>query len=283
MGSELESILENDGIIWTFRPVNERSLSLIIHNSLWASSPDYFNDPFESNRQVDDVVRVLLAAENINKESSYYEDVKEHLEYALDPRPGAYVCFCGSASETLMWSHYANEHKGIAIGFKRSSTFSITNETSLKDNALVEIHYGTEVFENLVKKAIRISKEYYSHNGWADSSNEISKMLDDAWKAVEQAYHFTKAECWKYEREVRLDAGVSKKAERGLYSAADPKKGYSVRFEPSDVVAIIFGVNCHRKKINTIETIIQNKGRSWAHVKLLQARRWDFGLRIIAS
>ena len=83
-------------------------------------------------------------------------------------------CFSGGYKNVLMWSHYADKHKGICIGF------------NLKTNII----YNT----NIVLLKVRYIKELEQINFF--DKGKLSTFL----------WLFTKAEDWHYENEIRAVA-----------------------------------------------------------------------------
>jgi len=80
----------------------------------------------------------------------------------------------------LMWSHYASEHKGIAIGFDTSHPFFSNN--------LHSVNYTNErIALSAVKGRIRVN----GHLQEEFSNNDIGAFL-------------RKPICWQYEKEVRM-------------------------------------------------------------------------------
>lgn len=111
------------------------------------------NDPFE-----------LLAA-NIGTHKGVREVMHKHRD-AMDAEQGL-VCFTRGFSEPMLWSHYADKHRGICLGF------------DVKDESCMPVQY--------VSERIKV----VSPDGTADAET-LSRTL------------FTKGESWKYEHEVRV-------------------------------------------------------------------------------
>lgn len=80
-------------------------------------------------------------------------------------------CFSETLDNILMWSHYADKHKGIAIAFKTSTLY-------WKEELFRKIKYSDT--------RVRIPLEE------GDSSTFINELIT------------TKAKCWEYEKEWRI-------------------------------------------------------------------------------
>lgn len=85
-------------MIYKYFKFNENAILSLVNNELWASKLREFNDPFES----------LLTVEFDNREVQDAFD-----EYVSNK---AVCCFSRDKANILMWSHYADSHKGFCIG-----------------------------------------------------------------------------------------------------------------------------------------------------------------------
>lgn len=96
-------------------------------NTLWASIPDAFNDPFEceSRCTIDDCTAVamqkdwqLTAEEWRSVESDLLPTITAAREQ-LKSQIGI-TCFSRKDTSLLMWGHYANCHRGICVEYDAS-------------------------------------------------------------------------------------------------------------------------------------------------------------------
>lgn len=184
--------------LYKFRAVDAKSETSIIQlreilleSKLWLSAPPDFNDPFDTSARVvveGKMKSVRTRMERIGKSQGLKR--KERKAYAqaigMVPRPqlekdlGATYekslemmgvhCFGGDPRSILMWSHYANNHKGICIQFERAKDFP------------------------LLCGALRVdySDDYPTVNWVRGFGPSLSKVL------------LKKSLCWEYEAEERL-------------------------------------------------------------------------------
>ncbi len=126
--------------LYRYRPINEYTIKSLIHNELYFASPVSLNDPFDSKVNVfyepkkeEDWLRWIENHYKEPQEKKYYtqqlRDVginkfgKDFNKYIIDNRRSA-VAHLGIVSLTsnekhiLMWSHYADSHKGLCFGFE---------------------------------------------------------------------------------------------------------------------------------------------------------------------
>ncbi len=125
--------------------INENTLNILRNRAVWYAAPHTFNDPFDCKIRP---LKVPMDGEYIG----HFEDM-DHLEYYLASRSKeaaekgnekefheflykltqrrndkleeqsknyAVMCFSEIHDHSLMWSHYADEHKGIVITFERT-------------------------------------------------------------------------------------------------------------------------------------------------------------------
>lgn len=84
-----------------YQPINKYSLLNLENNQLWASHPSEFNDPFE--------FKFTQIGKNLTK--------NEIDQFIHDIDKFKVVCLSQDPANILMWSHYADFHKGMCLGF----------------------------------------------------------------------------------------------------------------------------------------------------------------------
>ena len=184
------SLSEEDSINWVER--------VVMHNELYFSSAKSFNDPFDLRPVLDlgapkhiqsaDTIRLLkkyqpqlnrkarrekarqasrslfsssnIASTEVNMQTSH--------AHSLTERVGVY-CLSSVNDNILMWSHYADYHKGVCLEFRGNSSTMI---------------YAQEVQYSKIRAPIKVY-----------SDTEEQSMV----KAL-----LTKADSWAYEKEWRL-------------------------------------------------------------------------------
>ena len=130
--------------IYKYLNVSKNLYESLINSELWFASPNSFNDPFDN--QYDDQTNwdeesvrayvketMQISGEQINPElvvrkyredpDSYSKFVSENTKIILS-NIGA-CCFSSSPKKILMWSHYADSHKGVCIKFDISKDINL--------------------------------------------------------------------------------------------------------------------------------------------------------------
>lgn len=222
-------------ILFKYRKFDKSSLELFINRELWFAKADTLNDPFEANASLANIMKAVwehypLSA---NLRVKYEEAIRESL-LTLG------ICsFSKARKNQLMWSHYADEHKGICIGFK---------EDYLKQNGIKffpsNIEYQDNYpFDDIINRINFFEKE------------KILNGLDSIAGDILLSILTTKYTSWKYERERRLivrDFGARK-------------------FEPLAVNSIALGLRMEERDKRTLQTLLS--GQEWSHLKWFQSTK----------
>jgi hypothetical protein len=127
-------------ILHKYAGLNQNLFSLLINNELWFSHPSDFNDPYDCNLNYDlsdvNFDKVYSHLRMTNKQFGWGKDDKfitvrakdicgnpDNLAKLLSDFKTGTVdargisCFSESDSILLMWSHYADSHKGVCLTF----------------------------------------------------------------------------------------------------------------------------------------------------------------------
>lgn len=202
--------------LYSFRRFNEYSLSDLINNEISVSPSKNMNDPFDS------IINLWGSEEQLK------ETCKEHKHIKNLSRSFDYFrirSFCNGDTEDalnslLMWSHYADEHRGYCIKYKLSKHFIKQDEN--------------DSFEHMFLKPIIYRKD--------EDKVDISEMT-----TINTDLAFaTKHESWGYENEVRLI----------VYNPNKEDAFYGIPLDKDSCIeAIYFGCKCDPKTINTIKNL----------------------------
>lgn len=241
----------------------ERFFKLLNENKLYFSSPIVFNDPYDSKVNFADCSEqdILDVAKLFYKKrhtSSTHEDCQDFAQYLRELKPefldgkqlrakekevierglnnSGVVCLSEINDDILMWSHYADAHKGICLVFDKEI---IAND---KRFILRKINYRDD--NRLIP-----CKEFYEIFG---KGYEIYDLL-----------LLTKSLHWKYEREWRIL--VSAKYIENNSVDEDDKRFFICN---SILTGIIFGWKFSPAFKQVIMKLVQNRP-----IQLYQAKR----------
>lgn len=160
--------------IYKYQPITTVTLSNLSKRKLWASSPSAFNDPFEFRLQRTNSPKGLdqLRLENPQLRHLKDEDLVELAiaTYEQQIAKWGVMCFSQCGDDIMMWSHYADHHRGICIGF------SHTEKTPIEE-AVYPVEYTDDY------PALRFDQIWHGEG--------LARVLHAKYSG------------WKYERELR--------------------------------------------------------------------------------
>ena len=113
-----DNLLQDDGLI------------------LRATQRNYLNDPFEFLPPKKLIDKIKEIHKTINRDEPSYEQICNNL-FQLH----GVVSFTESKSNLLMWSHYADEHKGFVLGFNPQNNFF---------NDLIRVKYDSVIPDDIL-------------------------------------------------------------------------------------------------------------------------------------
>ena len=203
--------------LYSFRRINIHTINDLISDTITVSDPHTMNDPYDT---------LLLSWGNYHNENKqnrrYIDSYVKSMKYfrirsftKVDPN---------ILSNVLMWSHYANEHKGMCVEYHFSGDFEKNTDSHICR------------FKNII---YRPQEDTVSLN--CDAINTDLSLL-------------TKLDSWKYENEVRLISYMPDQEGQYIPIQLDPN---------SYVKNIYFGMRCPPSDINLITKIMEGKNVSF--------------------
>jgi hypothetical protein len=170
--------------LFKYRVFNSNSIKCLTDDVVWVSDPKNFNDPFEYTFHIESDLtyeatrlryRSATRANYLERQREFIESLKSKFLV------GGILSLSESNTVSLMWSHYADSHKGFCIGYERSGNNLLGSDKCLP------VSYSTfpemklsEFFETLETR-----------------SEELGRLLFE--RMV-----LSKDPNWRYEREWRV-------------------------------------------------------------------------------
>jgi tetratricopeptide (TPR) repeat protein len=190
--------IENNSL-YNYTSININTIKSILNEQLWLSHTNSFNDP-------------------VDPSIKQFKKYKEDYNYLLDSIKVG--CLTTKKDNTLMWSHYADNHRGICIEYDIGKIYE-------KDNLIInKVNYNMPIITN---KSI--------------ADNEILE-IDNINRLIE--LFSLKSNEWKYEKEYRI-----------LYYDKERKKDGILIDCP--IKSICFGTETSEDDKKLIRKIIKNK------------------------
>lgn len=199
--------------LYSFRPFNDYSLSDLMNKEITLVHPSEFNDPFDT--------LILHWTKRFEKhciEKQHIKPYKSSFDYYRVRSFVKDVSNTKAYKNILMWSHYANGHKGYCVKYIFDEDFDSKSGLNMRFQPVVYTKRGEKI------------------------------DIDDKKIDIELGY-CTKQYLWEYENEVRLIAYMP---EAQSHFSPIPL-GDSCRID-----AIYFGVKCNDNNIRTIKKILKD-------------------------
>lgn len=230
-------------------------------------APSTFNDPFEfsldffdrdlSNKEFKSRFETLLKHQTGMTSRRKKEllritsivDFKKSYDLTMERQRQICMVFCTSEvnNDILMWSHYANCHKGICIGLFLPPLIPSIDCITMKVN-----------YTDIIKP-----KRFYT-----DDEHQRGLAL--------LYWVFTKASCWSYEKEVRSFI-KNEENQLGIHN----EKFCDVELHKSQLKEIYFGLETSEKDIHDITQIIKREDYTIPIIKKMKKIKRTFGIHPI--
>ena len=196
----------------SFRPISKYSLKDIINKEITVSHPKVMNDPFDT------IYLQWLDYYNQNNDKE-----RKHIKPMLEAMGNVRIrCFVNNktkrspVSNILMWSHYADSHRGMCLEYRFSDEFmNQTNDDSV----------------------LRFRKVIYKREPLSIKSKQMTTDIG----------LLRKCNAWKYENEVRLISFAPDRKDDFIPIKLD---------DGSYISRVFFGMNCPKRDIDTVRSIL---------------------------
>ena len=242
-------------LIYKYTPHNNEKYKydIIKKCELWFSTTKHFNDPIDFNlayRQEYSEKEIRQYFENFVKKPNCHKTLKELLrDYGKNKDFVAkqnkmfrgfkemigILCMSKNPTSILMWSHYANAHKGIVYEFDYDLLAFKKTE-------------GYDIYPIMVEYTHSRKYELLSYTlQYDDMKQQFIRLLK------------TKAVDWAYEEEIRfMNLG---------------KGNFCRKFDPKCLKSIIFGMRTNGEEIKKVKKLC--KEHNLGHIKFKQAKFID--------
>ncbi|MFH2060159.1 MAG: DUF2971 domain-containing protein [Pseudomonadota bacterium] len=258
-------------LVYKYRDFRDRTLEIFENNEIYFSSPEDLNDPLDCQPPLTATLKHLIENEPQKKIKEILDSpdlifFAKNMENAI--RQQAIFSLSEKGNEPLLWSHYADKHKGLAIGFDTNYLRDLI--APLKEYAihgLFKMNYEkTPPFRKGFKDAAyKVNKLNIFKCNEYEFRRRFKVLEEKIMKDFIQYGIHTKSKDWSYEREVRL---------------VKEGKG-KVKFHPEAIQEIVFGLNMDEPSKQVIRKILS--GPEWNHVqyKKVEPASGTFSFKVV--
>ena len=184
----------SDYSFFKYRTINKYFLDSLIKSQLYFAPRAMLNDPFDCNvdifRAVDHLIQTDDETELLSK---FREEEEAIVRFNNNVDPLGICSFSLISNETLMWSHYADDHKGVCLRYDFPDSF-LNNEDEIL--GVSRVSYEPNAISNWLRGNINL----FETDQKAFIINLLTTLLT------------SKAPSWFYEKEARVIRHVT-----GLY------------------------------------------------------------------
>lgn len=244
---------------YKYRAYDTNALAMLVNRELYFSDPAHFNDPYDCQLNISLSLQEAIERAGQNTKDKVSGFLKKHITLSelyekiqRDVKTTGILSLCKKCNDVLMWSHYADEHRGFCAGFNLSKELTQLNE----QHEIV----GLE------------SVKYFKDNPYFDFFHECALLsqqmpYENFWNRLFIIGLLSKSSSWKHEEEVRIVK----------------RTPGSVPFAPKELAHIIFGLRTTTKNEKTVRAILG--APEWKHVKYKRVVRKGagFSLKVVPA
>lgn len=236
-----------DYCFFKYRGIDKRLLEQLVHSRMYFPHRAQLNDPFDCNVDIVRAIDHALSSDTC-KEPAILEQFKR--DEAVTNKFSENVAKLGVGSfsltenETLLWSHYASDHRGVVLSYGFPMSFLDDEENILGVSAVT--------YEpNAISDWLASNAYLYRDNHQEFIIGLLKKVL------------MSKAPAWKYEQEARI---------------VRPESGLFI-FPRECLTQVIFGLQTSDQDEELVRDLVEKYYKS---VKFGRAVRTDddFGIGI---
>lgn len=241
----MDQLFKDPNSVYKYVPFSIKTLEILIKGGLWFGHPKNLNDPYEgefvvntSDELPDETILERFyqctffnlsgssLKEKVNQVKEdiqiYYKDVYEYIKSRVKEEYGV-SCFTRIPSDVLMWSHYADSHRGMCLIFDKEQ-LKKSLKMSCPDVGVQDVDYESSL-----------------------ASADLQMDDNEFYCKGNQEIILRKLNYWEYEKEVRFYCHFS-----------DPGANRLVPFDKKSLKGIILGEYMSEKNRNTIIHLMKN-------------------------
>lgn len=181
-------------------------LSIIENQSLFCTNINYLNDKKEYQHGIDQILKVVKKLQEENFYKIILDNFNDHIDIFYKKQ--RYVsCFSKEGDMLSQWRAYANQGKGVSIGFDLNNFESSVHQLLTGSQVLYDEELQLKSIENIMKIIINNFEEIKEKVNWDDYGYErmVQLTIIDFLEAIIPTY---KSMSFSEEKEFRFQYNV---------------------------------------------------------------------------
>ena len=233
-----------------FRAINKHLIESLVRPSLYFAKPDRLNDPFDCRLDVYKSFKRAASMVTGDRRISFEAALRNKdllLGYKRQFETFGVCSFSlleGSLDEPLLWSHYADEHRGVCLLYRFPMVYLDDPKTIFGAS---EVRYENDALTNWLSNST-IAPEDVGFVG------ELTKI-----------FLTSKNPAWKYEKEARII-----RSEHGVF---DIPQGF--------LIQVCFGLRTPQSDIDLITNLAMEYSGCNKFCHMIHDEDSDFGIKAV--
>jgi hypothetical protein len=232
--------------LFKYSRINKNFIKSLSGNYVFCASLENLNDPFDCRvdikKSAGNAISELDGEKKLTLEF-FLKSFDNSLTLIQEKLSSVAVCsFSKDPEHTLLWSHYADDHKGVCVAYEIPEAF--LNDPS-KIIGIDSVDYGVDPL-----------KKWFINNIPEERLN-IDGFINELVKKV----LFVKGKVWEYESEIRI-----------IRELEGP-----FQLEKRHIKQICFGLNTPDSDIKLVKSLVEGIGHSVDYYKIVRGNG-DFSI-----
>ncbi|NMV41503.1 DUF2971 domain-containing protein [Ralstonia insidiosa] len=233
--------------LFKFRRVTERLYESIENSTLWCSKPSRLNDPFDCQLDLMNSWK-RAAARATGKQKEWMNAPMETMAFIhawpIQFENVGVLSLTSEQLNPLMWSHYADEHRGVCLLYQFSPAF--VEEPTSGIIGLAEVKYSADALT-----------DWLLEHQCTSFQDFIQQLIP--------VYLTAKDPAWAYEKEVRL------------VTFAEGE----LKMPPRSLAQVCFGMRTPTTEIDRIMKLASEHGGCGSFCQIKRSQSHDFGITAV--
>ncbi len=246
--------------LYKYKKVDKYLLATLLNQELYFASPDQLNDPLDCRISIVDSLKSALESpdpdDRTEQHQVYLESIRGMSTWDKmdnDVESSGVLSLSSNPENSVMWSHYADSHKGVCLGFDFPE-----NWHQLDDNEMIGIAPVLYADEN---PFIAFFTDIINHFLETTETPEWKSV----WMPAMAFAYGTKGKDWWYEKEHRVIR----------------KTSGNVAFDLSYLKEIIFGMETTQEDKALVHKILSLSGYANVTIKHIHKDPDSCGIRLV--